>query len=567
MCRKRFLLSLVLMFGVATGVGFRFWTNPERPLADEVLTDLLPHPNDPTKLLIATKEGLFLRTKQRTWKRVFSLHTSQSPIKKLVSHPLMQDKIFLVTERGVVESSLTTGRIKWIFHEPNPARNLIYSLTLHPDNPRQLYLATHRGLFHSNDEGRSWKVSTRWPQNQRVEFVGFLPSTPRTLLLGTDRELFFSKDNGIFFESAFSLPLFPNEIPDESLEEVEEADGSRRFTSFASSSGGPMRFWVGTTEGVFESQDGGISWDRLPDRGFETKPVFDLAFSEATQTLIAMTGSGVFRFRGNERRWEKLPLGLTHLPASITIQPSPDKNQDLLFVASGNEVYEWGIESPEIVHADSLYLPSPERLELFKRLLSFEPTIREVQKEAIRYADLGNGKIKRWQWGSRLRAFIPRLTFSKDFSLNGNIDIDRGGTNDPDKFIRGPEELNRGWDLGLTWELGDMLYSTAQPSIDSRAKLLVELRDSILSEVTRIYFERRRVLMELALLPPRQTPQENFDLLLRLDELTAQLDALTNGFFSERLEVIYQNYPELNQPFSLFDVATEESPASGSPNE
>jgi hypothetical protein len=66
--------------------------------------------------------------------------------------------------------------------------------------------------------------------------------------------------------------------------------------------------------------------------------------------------------------------------------------------------------------------------------------------------------------------------------------------------------------------------------------------------------------MEIALSPPPATLEEKFDLLLSLDELTAQLDALTDGFFSERLEKIYQNHSELDLLFSSpVDSSQEDS--------
>ena len=213
-------------------------------------------------------------------------------------------------------------------------------------------------------------------------------------------------------------------------------------------------------------------------------------------------------------------------------------------MADGKELIQWAIPSLENPGTPAPFIASPERVELFQKLLRLEPTIRQVQKAAIRYGDLGNGKIKRWQWGSRVRSLVPRVSTGRDFSRSTNVDIDRAGTNNPDVFISGPDDRTRSSHLDFTWELGDLLYSSAQTSIDSRTKLLVELRESILSEVTRIYFERRRVQLEIAFSPP-QTPQDYFDALLRLDELTAQLDALTNGFMSRQIEKIEQTHPEL----------------------
>ena len=167
-------------------------------------------------------------------------------------------------------------------------------------------------------------------------------------------------------------------------------------------------------------------------------------------------------------------------------------------------------------------------------MLAREPSALEVQRAAIRYADVGNGKIKRWHFGSRLRALVPGLSLGKDFSVRNNIDIDRAGTNQPDEFIAGPDNTTKGRDISLDWDLGDLIWGSSQTSIDSREKLMVELRNDVVNEVTRLYYERRRLVMSLYLSRPA-AEQEFFDLLLRIDELTSYIDGLTGGYFSKEL--------------------------------
>ncbi len=65
--------------------------------------------------------------------------------------------------------------------------------------------------------------------------------------------------------------------------------------------------------------------------------------------------------------------------------------------------------------------------------------------------------------------------------------------------------------------------------------LVVELRDDILNEVTRLYFERRRLQAEILLSAPLDK-KEGTEKTLRLAELTASIDALTGGYFSRELE-------------------------------
>jgi hypothetical protein len=65
----------------------------------------------------------------------------------------------------------------------------------------------------------------------------------------------------------------------------------------------------------------------------------------------------------------------------------------------------------------------------------------------------------------------------------------------------------------------------------------VQLRDDILDEVTKIYFERLRVKMELDNISIEER-KKRFEKELRIQELTASLDALTGGYFSEKVKAI-----------------------------
>ncbi len=115
-----------------------------------------------------------------------------------------------------------------------------------------------------------------------------------------------------------------------------------------------------------------------------------------------------------------------------------------------------------------------------------------------------------------------------------NIDLDRGGTNDADKFIQGPNEKSFDWSVGLNWNLGEIIWNDDQTSIDTRSRLMVQLRDDVLNEITHLYYERRRLQVEMALASVSDLSVQ-IEKQIRLEELTAGMDALTGGYFSKRL--------------------------------
>jgi len=66
---------------------------------------------------------------------------------------------------------------------------------------------------------------------------------------------------------------------------------------------------------------------------------------------------------------------------------------------------------------------------------------------------------------------------------------------------------------------------------------MVELRDDILDEINKLYFERLRVKSELDNLAIEDR-SKRFDKQLKFEELTASLDSLTGGYYSDQSRLI-----------------------------
>jgi hypothetical protein len=160
-----------------------------------------------------------------------------------------------------------------------------------------------------------------------------------------------------------------------------------------------------------------------------------------------------------------------------------------------------------------------------------EPTIEQVQQMAIHYAEVEPEKIQRWRRQAAVQALLPTFSVSLNPSLTDYRHWD-SGTN-PDSLLKGERDVD--WNTSVSWDLAELIWNDDQTSIDTRSKLMVQLRDDILDEVTRSYFERRRLQLEL-LTDPSADPKTQLEKELRLQELTAILDGLTGGWFSNRIE-------------------------------
>ena len=139
-------------------------------------------------------------------------------------------------------------------------------------------------------------------------------------------------------------------------------------------------------------------------------------------------------------------------------------------------------------------------------------------------------KIDRWRKDAKQKAILPNLSASAGRDLTDYYHWDSGTS--PDTLQRGKDAVD--WAVTVSWDLGDLIWNDDQTSIDARSRLLVQLRDDILDEITQLYFERRRLQIELLTDPPK-TLQNKLEKELKLQKLTAGIDALTGGWFSKKL--------------------------------
>jgi len=189
--------------------------------------------------------------------------------------------------------------------------------------------------------------------------------------------------------------------------------------------------------------------------------------------------------------------------------------------------------------------PADPAVEVRAALAAFdsEPSVREVQRWAAAHAQASPAQTRRWLRQSSRFAWLPRTTVEWRFS---DGDDQRFDYVDPsgDPLLPGAEpapvidqatsDRDAAWRVRLDWDLADLVMSSERIRVIDEVQDLVELRDAVVTEVTQLYFERRRLQVERHLRPPLDAAREVRDE-LRLQELTARIDASTGGAFSAAL--------------------------------
>ena len=169
-----------------------------------------------------------------------------------------------------------------------------------------------------------------------------------------------------------------------------------------------------------------------------------------------------------------------------------------------------------------------QRLQEILRRLEGEPSVDEVQKAALLFYSVDEETISSYSSRADWKAILPKI--------GGEVRTNQIDT-DVDKFnFVEYGERQAGEDLvggkvfevkvGATWDLPKLVYNSEVLDVYS----VRSLRQSLLKEVTRLFYLRRRLKIEFLLQPPSD-PATRIAKELRIDEVTATIDAMTDGVY------------------------------------
>lgn len=162
-----------------------------------------------------------------------------------------------------------------------------------------------------------------------------------------------------------------------------------------------------------------------------------------------------------------------------------------------------------------------------------EPEVRDVQAMVLEYSKTDPRYVNEWLRAAKNSAWLPELTVKYDYG-NGygygyTYEVSEDGELD-DADV----DTDHGVAVTAKWKFDELVMSSDRIRVISETQDIVKLRDKILDQVTRLYFDRRRLQVDMLLAGggDLKTQLKNE---MRLQELTAQIDAYTGGRFSAAL--------------------------------
>ncbi len=159
-----------------------------------------------------------------------------------------------------------------------------------------------------------------------------------------------------------------------------------------------------------------------------------------------------------------------------------------------------------------------------------EPTVRELQQAAARAAEVHPERVRSWERRIRLAALAPQLTLRAGrggTELRASTAVDGGA-----RFTVDEGDAWR-FEAAATWSLDRLVFDREELRLGRESQRIAARRERLLTEVAEVYFQRRRLQLRLAAAPPAD-PTERAEAELRIDELGAILDGLTDGALSRK---------------------------------
>lgn len=471
---------------------------------------------NPKIIYLGTDRGIFKAADGGdSWRNVFSIGGDNHNINYLAFDEQDEKIIYAATGAGLYFSVNQGQRWSRIFRGKNSAESdCVNVLSL----PRAIYLGTKSGLFESKDKGRSWrKVSGKLGDTRVYNIVCSLKEDNYIYVACVDG-VFKSADSGVSWERIYAThPVENGAEPEEENEDRDEEARHSEVRYIAIDPNQPQNLYLATSRGIYWSKNRGNGWELLSEPGLLSRDIQFLLFSGKSK-LYAAAKSGIFLYK--EDGWRELSFNLSCRYVS--------------FIGLDNEFNLYACTEKGLFKSSAKRVSLLQRGDLTSDYSNFEPSIEEVQKQAIKYAEVDPQKIIHWRKQARKKAILPQVSIGLDRNSGDLWHWEAGSSTkcDDDTLRRGRETLD--WDVRLSWDLGELIWNNDQTSIDTRSRLMVQLRDDILDEVNKTYFERIRVKMELDNLQI-EDKKKRFEKELRFRELTASLDALTGGYFSRQI--------------------------------
>lgn len=501
------VVLILFLCGPAWGMLPKAWEKIKIGILEPEITHIDQAQDATSQIYFSTKSSLYSVKNKEEAKRLINIPSGINQINNL---SVLSKDIYFSTNDGLWHLDFETQSWNKVFQSSDQKNKNVEDIK---EFNGLIYLATSGGLWVGlQDKGNWHKVSAL-----DGESIYGLEASKNYLWAFSNNGVWQMERTTRRWSKAYQAS---SAVSEETIDEDEIIAQERFIKDLYIST--ENEIVLASSNQIISSQNDGKSWNNISTTNL---PLADLTkiiissfnTSKTSQYYVAATHKGVFLLK--DGYWESLYQGLI----SPIVNDMIIDDSQTLWIATAQGIFHLTLDesfgTPLNSDVNAFLNPKKQNVPMF-----LDPTIKQVQAWAIGYADVHPNKIKDWQDRAKRKAMLPSFSVGIDRDATEIFHWDTGPN--PDVLQKGRDLTD--WGMSLSWDLGELIWNNDQTSIDSRSKLMVELREDILDQVTRLYFERKRLVLSRS---EDSLEAEQID--LRIEELTALLDGYTGGRFSE----------------------------------
>jgi len=226
-------------------------------------------------------------------------------VSQIAVNPLNSRNLYALTTYSIGALKSIDGGNTWTQINRGIRSYSLYQLTVHPKDPKILYLgAGGAGLFKSTDGGSTWMEMNDGLQNTDIGILVLHPNDPETVYVVTSTGLFKSPDGGKSWVA---------------LNQGDDFTYSQQFQSLVVLPTSPPTFYLASRQGLYTRKENDAGWVSV-GKPFEGKRISAMAYDPRTGrlyvavlhggTLENLHDGGLFVSDDRIKNWTRLDKGL-----------------------------------------------------------------------------------------------------------------------------------------------------------------------------------------------------------------------------------------------------------------
>lgn len=159
-----------------------------------------------------------------------------------------------------------------------------------------------------------------------------------------------------------------------------------------------------------------------------------------------------------------------------------------------------------------------------------EPSIEEIQQAALKYdnchPDDVDNLIAKMHWST----ILPDISFKINKGLQRSESLDYPNLKRDQSYgIDTDDDFDISFSMDM--DLSRFIFHPAEVKVRQHLQNLSERREKLLNTVTKLYFDRREIQINMKY--NQYSPEETFEMIIKLTNLTAIINGMTGGVYRE----------------------------------